>query len=142
MVVIINRLRKSLISQTRIKSLLEKLSREYGKPKAEVAVSFVGPKAIRSLNKKYRSKDKPTDVLSFPLRETGPDGKFYLGDIIICPEVARKQARQQGHSLSREIEILAIHGFLHLLGFKHFKGMEEEEAKVRPVFLKNYRTKP
>lgn len=142
MVVIINRLKTSPIPQKKIKSLLEKLNRKYGQPKAEVVVSFIGPKAMRSLNKKYRNQDRPTDVLSFSLGEEGPDGKFYLGDIIICPEVAKKQARQQGHTLSREIEILAIHGFLHLIGFKHFKGIEEEEAKIRTAFLKDDPAKP
>lgn len=77
-------------------------------------------------------------MLSFAMKEKGPDGKFYLGDIIICLDVAKKQAKKHGHSLQREVEILVIHGFLHLLGFEHFEGMEEEEAKVRPLFLKNY----
>lgn len=106
--------------------------------KAEVVVSFVGPRTIQALNKKYRHKNRPTDVLSFAMKEKGPDGKFYLGDIIICLDVAKKQAKKHGHSLQREVEILVIHGFLHLLGFEHFEGMEEEEAKVRPLFLKNY----
>lgn len=139
MVVIINKLKKNPVPLTRLKSLLQRLGRRYRVSGAEVVLTLVGPRAIRSLNRKYRHKDRPTDVLSFSLKEKGPDGKFYLGDIIICPEVARKQAHKQGHSLLREIEILTIHGFLHLLGFEHFKGMEEEEARVRPRFLKNYR---
>lgn len=138
MVVIINKLKKNPIAQKKIKELLEKLSRRYRMQKAEVVLTFVGPKAIQTLNKKYRHKNKPTDVLSFPLKEKGPDGKFYLGDIIICLEVAKKQAKAHGHSLEREVEILTIHGFLHLLGYEHFEGLEEEEAKVRRLFLKNY----
>jgi len=105
--------------------------------KAEVVVSFVGPQTMQALNKKYRHQDKPTDVLSFTMKEKGLDGKFYLGDIIICLEAARKQAKEHHHSLLREVEILVIHGFLHLLGFEHFKGLEEEEAEVRPLLLKN-----
>lgn len=135
MVVIINKLKKNPVPQKRIKDLLQRLCRGYRVSRAEVALTFVGPRAIRSLNRKYRHKDRPTDVLSFSLKEKGPDGKFYLGDIIICPEVARRQ----GHPLLREIEILTIHGFLHLLGFEHFKGMEEEEARARARLLKNYR---
>lgn len=138
MVVIINKLKKNPVPLKRIKGLLEQLSRRYQVPRAEVVLTFVGRRAIRSLNQKYRHKDRPTDVLSFPLKERGPDGKFYLGDIIICPEVARKQAIKQGHSLLREIEILTIHGFLHLLGFEHFRGIEEEEDRVRPLLLNNY----
>ncbi|MGB9893377.1 MAG: rRNA maturation RNase YbeY, partial [Candidatus Saccharicenans sp.] len=140
MVVIIDRLRTNPVPHQKIKTLLEKLSRHYRLRKAEIVVSLVGPVAIRALNKKYRHKDQPTDVLSFSLWEKGPDGKFYLGDIIICPEVAKKQARKQGHSLLREVEILTIHGFLHLLGFEHFKGIEEEETRIRPLFLKDYRS--
>ncbi len=139
MVVIINKLKKNPVPLKRLKNLLQQLCRHYRVDGAEVALTLVGPRAIHSLNRKYRHKDRPTDVLSFSLKEKGPDGKFYLGDIIICPEVARKQARKQGHTLLREIEILAIHGFLHLLGFEHFRGMEEEEARVRPRFLKDYR---
>jgi len=140
MVVIINKLRKNLIPQQKIKTLLAKLCRIYRLPKAEIVVSFVGPTAIRTLNKKYRHKNRPTDVLSFTMKEKAPDGRFYLGDIIICPEVARRQAKKQGHSLLREVEILTIHGFLHLLGFEHFRGMEEEEAKIRPRLLKDYKS--
>ncbi|MGB4704991.1 MAG: rRNA maturation RNase YbeY [Candidatus Saccharicenans sp.] len=139
MVVIINKLKKNPVPLNRLKQLLEKLCRSYRVQRAEVVLTLVGRRAIHSLNRRYRHKDRPTDVLSFPIGEKGPDGKFYLGDIIICPEVARKQARQQGHSLLREMEILTIHGFLHLLGFEHYKGMEEEEARIRPRFLKNYR---
>lgn len=139
MVVIISKLKKNPVPQKRLKSLLQQLCHHYRVNGAEVVLILVGPQTIRSLNRKYRHKDRPTDVLSFSLKEKGPDGKFYLGDIIICPEVAQKQARKQGHSLLREIEILTIHGFLHLMGFEHFRGMEEEEARVRPRFLKDYR---
>jgi probable rRNA maturation factor len=97
---------------------------------------------MRQLNRKYRHLDKPTDVLSFTMDEQGPDGQYYLGDIIICPQVASRQAKQQGHSLSRELEILAIHGYLHLLGFEHGAGLEEEDEKVRSQLLKNYKPVP
>ncbi|MGQ9801766.1 MAG: rRNA maturation RNase YbeY [Candidatus Saccharicenans sp.] len=139
MVVIINKLKTNPVPPARIKSLLQALCRRYRLTQAEVVLSFVGRQAMRSLNRKYRRLDRPTDVLSFSLQEKGPDGQLYLGDIIICPEIAARQARKQGHSLAREIEILTIHGFLHLLGFEHFQGMEEEEARVRSRLLKNYR---
>ncbi|MGB9835767.1 MAG: rRNA maturation RNase YbeY [Candidatus Saccharicenans sp.] len=139
MVVILNKLKKNPVQTGKLKNLLQKLCRHYRKTGAEVVLTLVGPGTIHRLNKKYRHRDKPTDVLSFPLNQKGPDGRFYLGDIIICPAVAEKQARKQGHSLQQEVEILTIHGFLHLLGFEHFEGMEEEEARVRPLFIKNYR---
>ena len=142
MVIIINQLKKKPLPRKRIKDLLERLSLKYKRQRAEVVVGFVGPQTMRQLNRKYRHQDKPTDVLSFTMDEQGPDGQYYLGDIIICPQVASRQAKQQGHSLSRELEILAIHGYLHLLGFEHGAGLEEEDEKVRSQLLKNYKPVP
>lgn len=72
---------------------------------------------IRSLNRQYRGKDKPTDVLSFPLAdELHP---FLLGDVVISVETAARQAQRRGHSLREELQILLIHGILHLLGYDH-----------------------
>ncbi|HRD02693.1 MAG TPA: rRNA maturation RNase YbeY [Candidatus Saccharicenans sp.] len=140
MVIIINKLKKKRVPSKKIKDLLERLSQRYKMEEAEVVVSFVGTQTIRRLNRQYRNQDKPTDVLSFAMNERGPDGRYYLGDIIICPQVASGQAKKQGHSLSRELEILAIHGFLHLLGFEHCTGIEEEEEKARSSLLKNYKS--
>jgi probable rRNA maturation factor len=80
-------------------------------------------------------KDRPTDVLSFPLGEKGADGKFYLGDIVIAVPVAFRQSRTKGHSLDRELRLLAIHGFLHLLGYDHSTGIEAEERKAHRLYL-------
>ncbi len=80
-------------------------------------------------------KDRPTDVLSFPLGERGADGRFYLGDIIISVPVAFRQGREKGHGLERELKLLAIHGFLHLLGYDHSAGMEEEERAAHGLYL-------
>lgn len=92
---------------------------------AEVSVSFVNNKEIRSLNKYYRKKDKSTDVLSFPLGENGvydmnnETGAYLLGDVVISLETAVKQAEMYGHSLEREIGFLTVHSMLHLLGYDH-----------------------
>ena len=79
---------------------------------------------MRSLNRRYRGVDRTTDVLSFSLREGGfpsvqPD---LLGDIVISVPRADRQASEAGHSLSREIERLLIHGLVHLLGYDHERG--------------------
>jgi len=111
--------------------LLQKLVKHYRLEDPEISLVFVGTRTIRRLNRLYLKKDAPTDVLSFPLGETGTDGTFYLGDIVISVPQAFQQCFPKEHGLERELEILAIHGFLHLLGFKHFKGMEEEEDKIR-----------
>ena len=103
----------------------------------EVVLVFVGTKAIRTLNRKYRRKDRATDILSFPIGRKGADGKFYLGDIVISVPVAAKQARTAGHSLERELEVLTLHGFLHLAGYDHGAHVGLEEKAARKHFFGN-----
>ena len=108
-----------------------------------VTLKFVKPEEIRTLNKDFRNIDKITDVLSFPNLEfvkgrlssakklTGEfdpkDGLVPLGDIAICKAVAKVQAKEYGHSYKREVCFLALHGFLHLLGFDHIEKADEKE---------------
>jgi probable rRNA maturation factor len=89
-----------------------------------MTIAIVPDARVRALNRQYRRKDKPTDVLSFPasasrLRPGGPDERGYLGDVVIAAGVARRQAREAGHSLATELRVLALHGLLHLLGYDH-----------------------
>lgn len=135
MITIINRQTKSPIRTKAFERLLGELARRYRRSGAEVSLSFVGERAIRTLNRRWMKKDRPTDVLSFPIGDKGPDGKYYLGDIVIAAPVAARQARAKGCPLDRELRLLAIHGFLHLLGFDHFEGLEEEEQKLRRIYL-------
>lgn len=135
MIEIINRQKKHPVRTKAFKRLLEELAARYRLADPEITLVFVGADAIRTLNRKFRKKDKPTDVLSFPLGKKGSDGRFYLGDIIISVPVAWRQAREKGHGLEREMRLLAIHGFLHLLGYDHFAGIEEEERKVHKLYL-------
>ena len=72
---------------------------------------------IHVLNRQYRKKDKPTDVLSFPLADKVQP--FLLGDVVISIETAARQAQRRHHSLREELQILLIHGILHLLGYDH-----------------------
>lgn len=79
---------------------------------------------MRELNREHRQKDKPTDVLSFPLWESSemfaaPDAPIFLGDLVISIETAVRQAGELKHFLQDEIAFLAIHGVLHLLGYDH-----------------------
>ena len=84
-----------------------------------VTVAIVPDARVQALNRQYRKKDAPTDVLSFPgPREVkGADG--CLGDVVIAAGVARRQAKAAGHSLQTELRVLALHGLLHLLGYDH-----------------------
>ena len=93
---------------------------------AEISVVFVPETEMRALNKRFKKIDEPTDVLAFPaLYElTG-----VLGDIIICPCVALRQAEMLGHTYEREIAFLTAHGLLHLLGFSHDNPENEELMK-------------
>ena len=79
-----------------------------------VTVALVPDSRVRSLNRRYRRKDKNTDVLSFPADEPGT-----LGDVVIATGVARRQANAAGHALGTELRVLALHGLLHLLGYDH-----------------------
>jgi probable rRNA maturation factor len=96
---------------------------------AEVSVLLLGDGAMRTLNRRYRGKDRTTDVLSFPLRE----GRFscvqhnLLGDIVISIPAAARQARAAGETLLDEIDRLLVHGFLHLLGYDHERGGAEAQ---------------
>ncbi|MEG1869713.1 MAG: rRNA maturation RNase YbeY, partial [Oscillospiraceae bacterium] len=108
----------------------------------EVSVSFINNEQIRQLNKEFRAKDIPTDVLSFPLGQDGEYDKnvdtdaYVLGDIAISIEKAMEQAELYGHSLQREIAFLTVHSMLHLLGYDHEEGglaavrMREKEESI------------
>lgn len=109
---------------------------------AEISVTFVDNEQIHALNKQYRDKDMPTDVLSFPMGENGvydidhTTGAKILGDIVISMEKATEQAERYGHSLEREVGYLTAHSMLHLLGYDHEDGgiqrvrMREKEEQV------------
>ncbi|WP_168927341.1 rRNA maturation RNase YbeY [Halobacillus salinus] len=107
----------------------EKVSTE-----SEVSISFVDNKEIQEINRNYRQKDYATDVISFAMQEQGEgemnilheDMPEMLGDIVISIDKAKEQAEEYNHSLERELGFLALHGFLHLLGYDH---MNEEEEK-------------
>jgi probable rRNA maturation factor len=88
--------------------------------RGQVAVAIVSDRRIQELNRRYRDRNAPTDVLSFPTDEPGQ-----LGDIVIGLGVARQQARAAGHALSTELRVLALHGLLHLLGYDHERDTGE-----------------
>lgn len=102
----------------------EGLSMDY-----ELSITFVDKDEIHKLNREYRKVDRPTDVLSFPMNEEflieGVDSM--LGDIVICMDIAKDQAKEYGHSLDREIMYLTCHSMLHLLGYDH---IEEDDKKI------------
>ncbi|MBN6888913.1 putative rRNA maturation factor [Cytobacillus horneckiae] len=100
----------------------------------EVSVTFVNNERIQEINREYRDKDRPTDVISFAMEELGEgeialmgeDLPRVLGDIIISIPKAKEQAEEYGHTFMRELGFLAVHGFLHLLGYDHETTEEEK----------------
>lgn len=97
-----------------------------GLNKSELSIVLVSDAQIKRLNKLYRNKDKPTDVLSFPIGEK-VNGWLILGDIVISVDTARRQAQELGYSLEEELKRLLVHGLVHLLGYDHELGGEEEK---------------
>ncbi|WP_374709328.1 rRNA maturation RNase YbeY [Desmospora profundinema] len=116
---------------------LEQAAVAEGVKEAEVSVSIVDDPVIHRLNREFRGVDRPTDVLSFPQWEPGEElvavtgEPIPLGDVIISLPRAREQADTYGHSLQRELAFLAVHGFLHLLGYDHQNQAEENRMFAR-----------
>ncbi|NBX68622.1 MAG: rRNA maturation RNase YbeY [Proteobacteria bacterium] len=112
--------------------LLKKIKRV---SEGNITIAVVSSKKIQNLNFKYRKKNKPTDVLSFSRMETSPDFfpavKSDLGDVLICWQVAKKQAREDKVTIREELSRLTIHGVLHLFGYDHEISEEEEKKMFR-----------
>lgn len=132
----------------RIKSLADFSLRSLGiHPESELSISLVDLEEMSSLHMRWLDESGPTDVLSFPMDELKPnsssDGPGILGDIVLCPEYAKKQAVEIGHSLQAELEVLVVHGVLHLLGFDHRENDEKTMMFSRQdEILREWRSRP
>ena len=132
-VVLLNKQRRRRIDGARLRRVLREAARAL-RVSGEVALVFAGDRTLHRLNRTYRGKDKPTDVLSFP----GPGGPQGLGDIVISVETAQRNARAGGRPLPRELDVLALHGFLHVLGYDHETDdgtMDRLERRLRKELL-------
>ncbi|WP_377643311.1 rRNA maturation RNase YbeY [Oryzobacter terrae] len=102
-------------------------------PRAELCIRLVDEAAMETLHVQWMDLPGPTDVMSFPMDELRPGREGseplegVLGDIVLCPTVAAKQARDAGHATEEELLLLTTHGILHLLGFDHAEPEEEKE---------------
>jgi len=104
-------------------------------PLAELSILLVDEEYMTDLNHRWMDGDGPTDVLAFPMEEANVDHgpgengaePALLGDIVLCPQVAARQAAAAGHSASYELQLLTVHGTLHLLGYDHAEPEEERE---------------
>lgn len=146
---IVNRQRNVRLARKPLEVFLLRVKKELGVEESEVTICFVSDAEIAGMNERFRKKNGPTDVLSFPARNGGSarsrkgekiytegakdtEGRekslgrrrsrateVYLGDIAIAPETARRYAKKNGRSLNSELRVLILHGVLHLLGYNH-----------------------
>jgi probable rRNA maturation factor len=147
---IVNRQRRIALAIRPLSDFLARAERELGFPENGVTVRLIGDSAMTRLNRKFRGKSGPTDVLSFPAnairqrrswprqtkrsRGSGAKDADYVGDIALSPETARRNARRYSRSLPEELRILVLHGLIHLAGFDHETDegqMEKFERRLR-----------
>ena len=129
--------KKALVDIDRVARLV--LGREGIEPEVcELSLTFMTPEGIRGLNREYRGRDAATDVLSFPMYESieevleavsASEAPVLLGDIVICEEIAKRQAEKDWLSLEFMLAFLSVHGALHLLGYDHEK--DEDMRRMR-----------
>ena len=110
------------------------LDREEAPVYTELSIAIVEVLEMTQLNEKYRGKEGPTDVLSFEcddLCAAEPDEPVTLGDVVIAPEVAEAQAEEYGHTVEQELNLLLVHGVLHLLGYDHEADTDASVMQAR-----------
>ena len=124
-------LRRISVRATTIRRVAQSILVQAGHPTAQLSLSLVGKTRMRSLNRKYRGRDYPTDVLAFPMESMGEQTEIFLGDVVICLPMAIGQASRFGNSADQEILRLLIHGTLHLLGYDHEQSLREATRMQR-----------
>ena len=135
-----SRVRRITFDQMRLERSARAILADVGETSAELGILFVGDQRMRGLNRRYRGKDRTTDVLAFAMREAArpqalqqSQGKALslmpdmLGDVVISIPTARRQAKEARRTLDEELACLLIHGILHLCGYDHERG--EKEAR-------------
>lgn len=122
----------------RLRSLVRSVAERLAVGRAEVHIRLTGDDQMRWLNRRFRSVDRPTDVLSFPDGDLLPDGRRLLGEIAVSMDAVSRQAADQGHAEARELDELVLHGLLHLLGHDHERdggSMNRLELDLREELL-------
>jgi probable rRNA maturation factor len=122
------------VNEEFLKEVAKKVLKSENKEKGSLSVAFVGEGRMRKLNKKYRNRNRTTDVLSFEgnlksklLPKEKPDFIKELGEVVICLKTVRKNAKRYGLDFEEELVRVLIHGILHLLGYEHERGGKEAE---------------
>src|SRR5262249_5862733 len=123
----------------KLKKIAQKVLEIVEQDQAELCLVLVGNAEIRKLNAKFRKKDYPTDVLSFPTGDQLPEGLQILGDVVISVEKAKAQSKERRRTLNEELVTLLIHGIVHLLGYDHERSSKDARIMER-LEKKIYRT--
>ncbi len=132
-VLVANRQRKVAVDAKRLRRVADLALEMLGFQEAELSVLLVSDRRIQQLNRQYLDRNRPTDVLAFAQWEGGGEGidPAWLGDVVISVETAKAQAEQESGGLNRELDLLLVHGTLHLIGFDHTRGAKEATAMRR-----------
>jgi len=129
MVVIQNPINDVSVNEQNLKDALQQVMTDLGKGKSELLIRIVGKVEIQNLNKTYRDKDQPTNVLSFPSDLPIEIDEMILGDVVICTSVVANEAKSQNKTFEHHLIHMAIHGTLHLLGYDHVKPMDAQKME-------------
>ena len=135
-------LRRVSVRDRTVRHVARSILVQAGYPTAQLSLSFVGKTRMQSLNRRYRRRDYPTDVLAFP---TGSKQKHlgeFLGDVVICLPIAIHQAARFDNTADQEILRLLIHGTLHLLGYDHEKSEREAARMERKEYAIFHKVSP
>ena len=119
------------VSSRKLRKIALKVLELVEQDQAELSIALVGNVQIQKLNAKFRKKDYPTDVLSFPAGDELPTGVQLLGDVVISVERAKEQAKERRRTLNEEMVTLLIHGIVHLLGYDHERSPKDARIMDR-----------
>jgi rRNA maturation RNase YbeY len=118
-------------SSRKVKAAALKILQLVGEERSELSIALIGDIEMQALNTRYRRKNYPTDVLSFPAERNAAVDVRLLGDVIISVDKARRQAKERGRTLEDEMAVLLIHGILHLMGYDHERSATEARRMKR-----------
>lgn len=123
--------RRVTFDQARLDRQARAILSVVGESSAELGILFVGDQRMKSLNRRYRGKDRTTDVLAFAMREAPHSSAGLLGDVVIAVPTAVRQAKEGQRSLDEELTVLLVHGILHLCGYDHERSEKEARRMQR-----------
>lgn len=125
-----------------LRRVAQRILDDLGCPEGELSISIVGDRSIRSINREYLGKDRPTNVISFAMQEGefGQMNPALLGDVVVSADTAAREAEEGGESFFSRLSFLLLHGILHITGYDHERSGEEEarrmEKREREIFAR------